>query len=512
MELPSPQLNSGTSASHLSLRTQIMALAGSSDYEDAELHDHWSGRHRHEVGHWLRYHGSTVGLYLTLLKLSRDLLAVDYLRSLDPASRAFIGETRRRGDAIWSYHHTAPSKLGESWDMGEQIWLDAYYAQTALLDFAGVDGLSWNSDEALRFSMADVWTSLGALDPLAGSFAEFPGHDAARNWLRGDLVRPVCDGTELTTRLLWECASTLDELRFGRRSARSEQGQRDIFAMAREKLEGTSYGLPVRIAEQMLGQKPSLELLLFLLDFATNPPLPFLSKTSNPALVTWNDFYPPLRFIAACEMVEEHPTPFILVPQAEDANAVYRHLRRAMRDHGGPRYGSDDFSTNQFEERANDRSAPGFTINDPDLDRLFSGQHHSHLLAQVAVSRHLLGIREHWPAITTDGRNNELLFVADKSTFGHLDSADRFFRMSLPYEPFISYYEDKLHPVRSAAISDEQAARYMSSVMQSCILDDLLNSTGALEQEYLPVSMREDPSTLITRMGPALLDLTRVKW
>ncbi len=303
MELPAPVLGHGHGSSCLDVVTQVL-------YDDVDEHGvafedldllAAMARSQHELSHWPRFHGASVGHLLNLLRYTRNAMALKALRSVGPSAADGIAVKRRSGVPLWSIEEPFdPSVGGELFAISGQCWVDSYWLWNALFDMSPLQKLRSHANESAPYAVADVW--LGS-EGFAGS-SGYPGNEEARQWLSGPFFASGTDHGLLTTRLLWECASSLDELLPA--ELEDWDSRLPIQALvlnggwvapherlAHIKLSETAYGTPAKVAADAYGDLSILSLLL-LIDFALNPPLPMLGESCGS--VAWADFYPPERF------------------------------------------------------------------------------------------------------------------------------------------------------------------------------------------------------------------------
>jgi len=304
VELPVPQLGDGHGDSRLDLVTHVL-------YEEADDHglsldeiDFLASmaRTQHERSHWPRFHGTSIGHLLNLLRHSRHTTAVTALRGASPAAAPRIRAKRHSGVPLWSIEQAYdPSVAGEGFAIMGQAWVDSYWLWNAIFDSSTLSGIRSHPDESAPYGLADAWLHSAG---VAGS-AEYPGNEIARAWLQGPIIGCATDHGDLTTRLLWECASTLDELLppeledYDSTLPVQEPILNGTFTEAHQrlaqiKLNETAYGLPARVANDCCSNLSILALLL-LIDFALNPPLPMFGAAQES--VPWGGFYPPERFL-----------------------------------------------------------------------------------------------------------------------------------------------------------------------------------------------------------------------
>ncbi len=251
----------------------------------------WNLIHTHETSHWVRYHGTTVGVFLTLLRATRDSLADHVLRILDNKEIAFFQEERAKNRRLFASHPTTVAdELGDEVTEYSKIWLSLYYTYSVIL---GMEPLAWPRGDALnkqrKISLAldttwRQWQGRAMLPRAGADLAEV--HDFA----------PLLGGEEpVTTRLLFECAGLLDE-GYHFRGPYPQLVHRSLSRIWEHSLKG-EYGEPYRVAERLANRKLSHSEVLALIDFALNPPLPGFHR--GVTSIDWRELYPPYRFMFA---------------------------------------------------------------------------------------------------------------------------------------------------------------------------------------------------------------------
>ncbi|MBR7826628.1 hypothetical protein KDK95_09955 [Actinospica sp. MGRD01-02] len=226
----------------------------------------WNARRVHEYGPWSRFYGSTLGVLLTLLRAARDQAAMEIFLSLDDDTVNDLAELRAADIPIIGADATnLLARAGMSVAVRGQNWLDLNRAYEVLLGTQGSDApvagllaealdLTWsaNSNHAMR-----LYRPRG---PLVYS-------DGASE-----------DGGLPTVLDLLECASALDE------SDATYSGYVSRFAAPRlgprvpAKRGDGHFDLVEQCAEDLAGRHLAPGLLLALIDFALNPPVPGLTE------------------------------------------------------------------------------------------------------------------------------------------------------------------------------------------------------------------------------------------
>jgi hypothetical protein len=269
------------------------------DGEEAGESPFWKFTYQHEVAHWVRWQSSSIGLLLSALQRARGLTAYKALCGLDTRTRAQIIYEARNGAPIWTLESGyAPGFAGEDFALSGQFWLDQYIAYQVLLDDSAL-GRFRCPEESFSCAIADAWLAFSTFPNIMGH----PGNAVAENIFTGRIESVVRFGYRLTTRSLFECASTLDELRPGEKHA--EDVWRDQVRMINYKLEDEAYGGPWQVANRMCPDGTNAKMVQLAVHIALNPPLPFWDE--NVKNLSWSDLYPPARFIKVYEYISRFP-------------------------------------------------------------------------------------------------------------------------------------------------------------------------------------------------------------
>lgn len=460
MEIQAPLLGNGCSDSYLDLRSHVLFINDAPLDESVTENAFWASKYHHELGHWLRFHGSTIGHLLTLFKYARDQSALTGFVELSALQREAVIERRQSGRPVWSFEKVYdPGLAGESFALQGQFWLDLYYASMALLDYGSVDDIPGEPHEAFRLSIADAWLFLGK----STDYARYPGHGQARSWLRGSCLPAFTHRGHLSTRLLLECASTIDEILM---LGQARGGHHlDIEEDGRLKLDETAYGMPARIAEDYLGPYYTLQTLQAIIDFALNPPLPFMYRNIPP--LKWDDFYPPLRFLKILDAISGSEEVIIVAEGTDEEHLRFRSFVLAC---SGLAYGE-----NEFEQ-------PGrsYIVN---FKRPATSVYYNSLLD---ASRALLQRRSSSPREVASPRVGRVRTFAASEPNG-LESV---LRADIALHPFVAQLPDGLGIAQG--MRNEDAIRYLNGVMVSATLDALVNEVGCVPSEMLPRAVPVD--------------------
>jgi hypothetical protein len=459
MEIQAPLLGSGCSDSYLDLQSHVLFINDAPADESVEANAFWTSRYHHELGHWRRFHGSTIGHLLTLLKYARDRSALTGFVELSTAQRETVIKRRGSGHPIWSFKRGyEPGLAGESFGLQGQFWLDLYYTYMALFDYDSLKNIPGTPEEAFRLSIADAWLFVDK----SANYARYPGNDRARSWLHGSCLPAVTSHGHLTTRLLLECGSTIDEiLMLGKNR---EDHHVDVQEYGRRKLHETEYGMPARIAEDFIGPYYTLQTLQAIIDFALNPPLPFMYRSILP--LGWDDFYPPLRFIKILEAVsEDYGSVFV----AYGNNEEHLRFRSFVLAHSDLLYGKNEF---EQPER------PGIV----NFTRPAASVFYNSLLD---ASRALLYCRSYFPSDVASPK------VGRVRTFPRQPNGlENALRAEIAFYPFVSQMPEGLGI--SPGMSNEDAVAYLNGMMVSVTLDTLVNEVGSVPSDVLPTAVPVD--------------------
>ncbi|MER6099156.1 hypothetical protein ABT154_25570 [Streptomyces sp. NPDC001728] len=290
-----------TAGAQLNLRSQLLFHDNMRDNPNDLVTSlmSWNLVHAHETSHWVRFHGSTIGVLLTLLRATRDSLADYSIRSLDSDDRATFERRRKDGIPLFAWNPQATAyALGSEMADNCLTWLSLHRTYSVLLGF---EPLNWSkiNQEAMQDSLTLAlhttwrqWAGRGMLPLESEDYAHVHS------------FKPLLNGDEpITTRLLFECAGLLDEgYHFrGPYPGIMERGLQRMWDINRRG----EYGEPYRLAEAMAGRSLSHSEVLTLIDFALNPPLPGLHEGVR--TIDWRELYPPYRFLfAAAEMADRH--------------------------------------------------------------------------------------------------------------------------------------------------------------------------------------------------------------
>jgi hypothetical protein len=324
MAVATPRLSSIFGA-ELNLRSQMLFL----DHVNTEANDlltataAWNARYVHESSHWVRFHGSSIGVLLTLLRRTRDSLAAHTLNGLDSRDIASFSRQRFDGNPMFGYSDTAAeARLGRLLSLNRQLWLDLHSTYQILLEPRDLDesALNWLTKETIESGLDSVWSQSKPEE----MFARRPPREKGVNILGGISLVAGAEGL-ISTRLLLECAAVLDEVtqwagNFNRHADRA------VLRMQEKTFRG-EYGIPYRFAERTAGCKLEPFAVLAMIDFALNPVVPGLHDGAPE--VDWQEIHPPSRFVRAAEAVSDAaPWKFDVWPSREKIVEFHAELEK----------------------------------------------------------------------------------------------------------------------------------------------------------------------------------------
>lgn len=287
------QLGDGDCGGHLDLDTYVAWVAPNDDLIRYNLIV------SHEGGHWARWNGTTTGVALTLMRYASHRAIRDALGSLPEHEARLLRDARAAGQRIFQLGGPPPvdnSDLANYW----QIWTDLHVAYSAIYDWSRLTAVQWDISEAIGSALSDV---------LYWAYPLFDvRRDGHRVFLGSQKPRYIqVAGEALTSRVLFEAVGLCDELMTWATTddsiARAHQATHSRYGQSLK----SSYGVPLRALEAMLGKRSlppvsAAVTVAVLADFALNPAIPpFVSNRK----LEWNDIYPPIRYIRACDAVKQ---------------------------------------------------------------------------------------------------------------------------------------------------------------------------------------------------------------
>ncbi len=492
MEIPPLQLGNGCSEAYLDLRTYLLFLQEPLPAETERSIAFWNARLHHEVGHWRRMLGTTFGHFILLQRLARDTTLWEAFEALTPEQLAAVRKHRENGELIWSVEPPYnPGLAGENFGLFGQFWGEMVLATTSLMDGMTdwVDGTA--RDEIMRLALADTWLHAARAQPQ--KYAPYPTkHKRARSWLVGRCVdetyvmpprgggRPQ-HGYNLTSRLLLECASTIDEVLLeGKEKTETWESVRKF---NRRKLERTLYGVPASVARDIIGPHVSLHTILALIDWALNPPLPMLQPSLDWAW--WREFYPPARFIDAAEMVAKDSR-LEVFGSASDGYRAFRDGLRAA----GLRYGEVEVDLQ-----------PNLAVHFPGvatgLDAFY--------IPLLMASSTLLAQREENPDLIVSPRT----YIARQMDNPEDPEGEneRFARWLTAFYPFVTVHSDELEC--GPGVHPEKARTFIEASLAATALETIVNETAAMGDQGLGRSI--DTTQMLKSATDVAGDLTGIR-
>lgn len=255
----------------LNLRSQLLHL----DYVDyqgidvlrAVIAGHM--RYVHEHGHWTRLHGTSLGVLLTLLRRTRDRLVGHVITGLDDRDIRDFARQRLNDRRLFDPAERHPRRrLGEVVSARREQWLDLYRAAHFLFDARDSAGLGSFTPQSIEHAIDVTWHQSEGDGMLPRGRAD------AFSWAPGSPVDTGAFGS-LSTRLLLECASVLDEW-FQLQGPLRDTLPPDLARMVQFAL-AEDYGLAYRAAWVAADRDLGPAVVQTLIDFALNPPLPDLT-------------------------------------------------------------------------------------------------------------------------------------------------------------------------------------------------------------------------------------------
>ncbi|MDX3542483.1 hypothetical protein PV729_00935 [Streptomyces europaeiscabiei] len=466
--MSSPVLHSTTGA-QLNLRSQLLFHDNMRDKPNDLVTSlmSWNLVHAHETSHWVRFHGSTIGVLLTFLRATRDSLADYSIRNLDNNDRAAFEKHRNDGIPLFAWNTKASAySLGREITDNCLTWLSLHRAYSILLGF---EPLNWSKidQEAMQDSLTlalhttwSQWTGRGML-PLE-----------SEDYARVHSFGPLLGGDEpITTRLLFECAGLLDEgyLFRGPHPGIMDRGLQRMWDINRRG----EYGKPYRLAESMAGRSLSHSEVLTLIDFALNPPLPGLNKGVR--TIDWRELYPPYRFLfAAAEMAERR-----IYKHSEAVNA------RPTIDHV-----SNFYSTVTRETDIRVGSIDCQLTEDSDLRDIADPRR--------SFAQRMMGV----PLLSSDRLHGERRAdVRSISHFGSLLIDMDGYRLLDPEAPDYPWWffpplkviNDGVYGWPAKRLSLDEASDLLIGSAISSAYDDVVHGVGPLGRDHLPAAPFRDP-------------------
>ncbi|NYE46002.1 hypothetical protein HDA32_001122 [Spinactinospora alkalitolerans] len=281
----------------------------------------WNMRYIHESSHWARFHGSTIGVLLTLLRRTRDVLAAHTLQNLDTQDIVRFSRGWSTGVPIFDYSDTDPeNRLGTQLSLHQQDWLDLHMAYQILLEprFLSVPAHSWATRESVQSALHIIWVQSEEKEMLPRLPSERGGPR-----ILGQMSLVAGNEGLLSTRLLLECAAVLDEVT--QQTGTFNRYADPALLRMLGKVFDSEYGIPYRFAEYLAGRELDPITVMAMIDFALNPVVPGLH--SREPEVEWQEFHPPSRFISAARAASSLDIrSFTSWPSAQSVNALHQEI------------------------------------------------------------------------------------------------------------------------------------------------------------------------------------------
>ena len=359
-----------------------------------------------------------------------------------------IVERFRVGNPLWSFESGYdPSVAGDDFALMGQSWLDLRFTYQALFDIEQLKGVRWHPADAVGSALSDAWR---AAESFSG-MTTHPGNEIADGLLHGRVRSVVVNGHHLTTRLLWESASTLDELR---PSTSMDDGNfAELSKLVHYKLDEPAYGGAWKVANQLCRGGTTPELFQVVVHIATHPALPYWG---------W-----PVTRLALGRPVPTDPVPKDLwVDRPEHVPARHR---------GGRRGGDLAEVLELIPRQAGVRYAEPITHADPGLDSHPAAN--QHLVGDLnAVIRNSLFLRHHWsesPSRFILPSTSQAYAMAD----GGRDDFDRLSLIASAAQPPLAQFADGLW---SGTFFRETGPAFLLNAWAHNTLDALI--TGAIRR------------------------------
>ncbi|MCX4598444.1 hypothetical protein OG819_55940 [Streptomyces sp. NBC_01549] len=290
-----------------------------------------------------------------------------------------------------------------------------------------------------------------------------PGNEIADGLLRGRVRPVVVDGVHLTTRSLWESASTLDELRPKWNANASNLVE--LSKLVRYKLDEPVYGDAWKVANQLCRAGTTPEMFLVVVHIATNPALPYWGSPIT--RLQWEDLYPPSRFLR-----------------------IYEFIARNMYLHDFPGLGQEEgiaYVFDQIPRKAGVSYAGPITHAEPGLDSHPAAN--QHLVGDLnAVIRCGLYLRHHWsesPFSFVFPSTSHVSAMADggKGEIDHLRLV-----WSAAHPPLMQFTDG----LWTGPLFHDRCPAFLLNAWAHNTLDALITGGDPGDQSYLPEQSRQD--------------------
>lgn len=307
----------------------------------------------HEWTHWIQHNGTTFGAFLNALRYTQEQTTLTSLRELPPTIAKGLIEARSKTPIVYIDPKTGQfkqqkfSNRSDYLNLFGQIWFDIQWIQSFLNDSNIESTTGVPSPQIFGDSIGDIF--LYYFSNVNRNHNEVFD---VRKWYKfEDKIKIVrFSGVHLTSHLLMECAATISEIQLLQNNlttALSSYVTNEHFSKRIKLLIDTRYGIPLKLFLQLLDLDlldigkvcSTLNLAIFV---ALNPPLPpfIISPPKHKNSWSWEDIYPPLRFIKAVEAVRK--VGFVkLSPNHEE---TYEYLQKIIEVSKLPTIIEDSFS------------------------------------------------------------------------------------------------------------------------------------------------------------------------
>jgi len=280
--------------------------------------------HIHEWNHWFQHIGTTVGLFLEFVRHSQSALFMKWIKEQPVAIRSniFDGRFTKNKPLVQLDRSGAPIAAAGSpndpINFVVQAWYDHQFLHEFISDSTMADRYGMIGAPGFSNVMADV--ALFTCDDMGFRSSEYEraGHMGARRWFfaqdqRFPLVK--VNGRRITTKSLMECAATISEISYIQGHplflADESPNSAKVVSDVKKKLLQTQYGHPIEgfskfVTGSTFADSASIYSTLSATIFAAlNPPLPpvFVGPKANGESWSWDEIYPPIRYLKLCRAV-----------------------------------------------------------------------------------------------------------------------------------------------------------------------------------------------------------------
>jgi hypothetical protein len=399
-------------------------------------------------------------MLLVLLQRARAITAQRAIHELPHRLRDRVLDRFGPGRSLWSFESGYdPTVAGVDFAVMGQSWLDLRYTYEALFDIENVANLRWHGADAVGSALSDAWRAAERFPGMAAH----PGNETADQLFRGPVENIVTSGYQLTTRSLWECASTLDELRFS--WGPNPENISELSKLVRYKLDEPVYGGAWTVANDLCGVGTTPAMFLVAVHVAMNPALPFWDPQVT--ALNWDDLYPPSRFVKIYEFIANniHLHDVLASGQEEDLALVLDLIQR----------------------EAGVRCATAITQAELDLDTHPAAS--QDLVGDLnAVIRSNLFLRHHWQQ--TPSR-----FILPSTGQVYRIESERdtdIKRLSLIQNAALPPFMQFTDGLWTTPLFRDTRALYFANVWAHNTLDTFITGGNAEEQSFFPSDIRLD--------------------